>query len=48
MIIRGIELAIRDGNQELKQLYQYDGTSKFIENYMEYHDEQLIGLLKQC
>ena len=48
MIVRGIELAIHEGNQELEQLYQYDGTPRFIENYMEYHDEQLIDILKRC
>ena len=48
MIVRGIELAIQEGNQELERLYQYDETSKFIENYMEYHDERLIDLLKRC
>ncbi len=47
MIIRGIELAIDEENQELKQLYRYDGTPEFIENYMEYHDERLIDILKQ-
>ena len=48
MIVRGIELAICKGNQELKRLYQYDKTSEFIENYMEYHDERLIDILKWC
>ena len=48
MIVRGIELAIREENQELKRLYQYDKTSEFIENYMEYHDERLIDILKRC
>ena len=48
MIVRGIELAIDEENQELKQLYRYDGTSRFIENYMEYHDERLIDILKRC
>ena len=48
MIVRGVELAICKGNQELEQLYQYDGTSEFIENYMEYHDERLIDILKRC
>ena len=47
MIVRGIELAIK-GNQEIEQLYRYDGTSEFIENYMEYHDERLIDILKRC
>ncbi len=48
MIICGIELAIRDGNQQLDRLYRYDGTSEFITKYMEYHDERLVALLKQC
>ncbi len=48
MIVRGIELAIRDGNQELKRLYQYKKTSKFIKNYVQYHDEQLIAILRKC
>ncbi len=48
MIVRGIELAIRERNQELEQLYRYDGTSRFIENYMEYHDERLVDILKRC
>ena len=48
MIIRGIELAIREKNQDLEQLYRYDGTPQFIENYMEYHDERLIDILKRC
>ena len=47
MIVRGIELAIDKENQEITQLYRYDRTSEFIENYMEYHDERLIDLLKR-
>ncbi len=48
MIVRGIELAIREKNTELERLYKYDGTSEFIENYMRYHDERLIDILKGC
>ena len=48
MIVRGIELAIDKENQEITQLYRYDRTSEFIENYIEYHDERLIDLLKRC
>ena len=48
MIVRGISLAIRDGNQEIKALYEYDGTPAFIETYVEYHDERLIDVLKRC
>ncbi len=48
MIVRGIELAIREENPELKRLYQYDGTPRFTANYIEYHDERIIGILKEC
>ena len=48
MIVRGVEIAIREGNQKLIQLYQYDGSPKFIRNYMKYHDERLIDILKGC
>ena len=48
MIIRGIELAIDEDNHELKQLYQYKRTPEFISNYIEYHDERLIDILKRC
>lgn len=48
MIVRGIELAIRDGNEELKRLYQYKEKPTFIKNYAQYHDERLINILKDC
>ena len=50
MIIRGISLAIDDDNEKLKQLYQYDEKNKdeFIKNYLKYHDEKLIEILRNC
>ena len=48
MIVRGVQIAIRDGNQELEKLYQYDHTPNFIDNYMQYNDEKLIDILRQC
>ena len=48
MIIRGIGIAIREDNQELKKLYQYKKTREFIKNYMDYHDERLIDSLRRC
>ena len=50
MIIRGISLAIDDNNQKMRQLYQYDEKNKdeSIKNYLKYHDEKLIELLKRC
>ena len=50
MIVRGITLAIQEKNQEIEKLYQYNrnNPSEFIENYLEYHDERLIDILKRC
>ena len=52
MIIRGISLAIDDDNMnmKMKQLYEYDekNKDKFIKNYLKYHDEKLIELLRSC
>ena len=50
MIIRGISLAIDEGNTEMKKLYQYDQKNKdeFINNYLKYHDEKIIELLRNC
>ena len=50
MIIRGISLAIDDDNEKMKQLYEYDekNKDKFIKNYLKYHDEKLIELLRSC
>ena len=48
MIVRGIELAIKEKNAELERLYQYDGTPEFIKNYMTYHDERLVDILMGC
>ncbi len=48
MIVRGIELAIKEKNAELERLYQYDGTPEFIKNYMKYHDERLVDILMGC
>ena len=46
MIIRGIELAIRDNDRELKRLYQYKRTPEFVETYMKHHDERLIDYVR--
>ena len=50
MIIRGIALAIREGNTEIEKLYQYDENNKenFIQRYLNYHDEKLIDILRNC
>ena len=50
MIIRGITLAIENGNAAMTQLYTYSEKDKdgFIQNYLNYHDEKLIDILKNC
>ena len=48
MIVRGIEIGIREQNPVLQQLYTYDRTFDFVRNYMDYHDERLIDILKRC
>ena len=59
MIIRGLTLAIDEGNAEMTQLYQYPQKNEedsdqsyqkkkenFIQNYLKYHDEKVIDILK--
>ncbi len=50
MIIRGITLAIERGNTQMAKLYQYseENPESFIQNYLTYHDEKLIDILKAC
>ena len=50
MIIRGITLAIKAGNTKMKELYQYDENDKenFIQKYLNYHDENVVDILKNC
>lgn len=44
MIVRGIMLGIRkDGISWLKDLYTYDGSDAFVENYLGWHDERLTS-----
>jgi HD superfamily phosphohydrolase len=45
MIVRGLILAIEDGNKELGKLYSYDGSKKFLKNYLIYHDENVVDLV---
>ena len=39
MIVRGLKLAIEDGLCEIKDLYSYDGTAAFCENYIQHYDD---------
>ena len=50
MIIRGITLAIKADNTKMKELYQYDENDKenFIQKYLNYHDENVVDILRNC
>ena len=48
MIVRGLELAIEDEMQEVIELYGYDGSPEFCENYVSYHDDRLMTILLNC
>jgi hypothetical protein len=45
MIVRGLILAIERRNTELHDLYCYDGSEQFVENYTKYHDENIVDLV---
>ncbi len=43
MIGRGIILGIEQDNIDwLKALYSYDGSTEFVQNYVEWHDDRLV------
>ena len=50
MIIRGITLAIDGGNPEMAALYRYDAENRehFLQNYLMFHDEKVIDILRNC
>lgn len=61
MVIRGITLAIENGNKKIAKLYKYPRRNKkdtdqdyekkckdFVQNYLDYHDEKVIDLLRNC
>jgi uncharacterized protein len=48
MIIRGIELAIRDGDSQMKNLYEYDGSNRYLENYLRWWDGKVVDHMVGC
>ena len=48
MIVRGLQLAIEDGLAEIQELYAYDGSREYCENYIRYDDERVIDILVNC
>jgi HD superfamily phosphohydrolase len=47
MIIRGIETAVDEGLDEVKYIYQYDGTKDFMKRYCEYNDGNLTESIRK-
>ena len=43
MIVRGLELAIEDGHEDIKKLFSYDGSREFIEFYLRFDDGRLMS-----
>ena len=48
MIVRGLMLAIEDGLAEVKELYTYDSSPEYCENYTRYDDERIFDLVLGC
>ena len=48
MIVRGLELAIEDGVNEINELFSYDGRREFIGNYMAYDDNRVFDVMINC
>ena len=45
MIVRGLEQSIKEGHDEIRQLYPYDGTKEFLVQYLNYDDGRLSEFL---
>lgn len=45
MIVRGLELAVEEGNGEVHDLFAYDGSDEFVKNYVSYYDERLLSVV---
>lgn len=48
MIVRGLKLAVEDGLTEVKELYSYESTPDFCQNYMKYDDERIFDIVLGC
>lgn len=46
MLIRAVEIAIRDGQQDVKHLYQFRAGQAFVQNYLRWDDEALMRALR--
>ena len=48
MLIRGINLAIEDGAEEIRELFSIKDNRKYIQNYIQYNDYSLIDKALQA
>ena len=49
MVVRGITLGIEDyGSAELRQLYEFDSSGDYLENYLKYDDDRLADVCLNC
>jgi HD superfamily phosphohydrolase len=45
MIVRGLILAVEDGLAEVEDLYSYDASPEFCQNYVQYDDERIFEVV---
>ena len=49
MVVRGITLGIEDyESAELRQLYEFDSSGDYLENYLKYDDDRLVDVCLNC
>jgi hypothetical protein len=48
MIIRGIDLAIENGDKEIEKIYKYDGSDKYLRNYIQWWDSKIMDHMLKC
>ncbi len=48
MIIRGIELAMKDGDHQIKTLYEYDRSNRYLQNYLRWWDGKVVDHMLHC
>lgn len=45
MTTRGINLAFKEGIEEIQQLYRYNGTKEYVSHYLQFGDSALIKII---
>lgn len=47
MLVRAVEIAVRDGQEDVKHLYQYRAESEFVDTYLKWDDEAVMRALRE-